>query len=174
MGFVIFYALLITILLLIVQPIKNRTWNNVLRLGDDALANRQFSDAKLQYTKLRLIHPTSPIPGQLIDRANKAEKNILILRDFYASRNDQKMVSLIDMATADYSTPEVATATCQELLKQNEPQLALVCTKKTTSRWPRYRDGWLTQVSVSRAVGDNALAESSLQQVIALDPTALK
>ncbi|GEM_PF-3868123 len=167
-GFVVVLA----VLLLVAQPIKQRTYTSVKRLGDDALARREFGLAKTEYQKLRLIAPRSAEPEALINRARVAEQDILSLRQFYIERGDHGMLALLDRTTADYPTPDVATQACQELLKQAEPELALACIEKTTTTWPRYRDGWITKSIITRVLGrDDATAEA-LQKAKELDPNS--
>ncbi len=160
----------VAILLVLIQPIKNHAWNTILVLGDQALAERHFDQARLEYRKLRLIRWRSSKPQQLIDRANQAEHDITTLRPFYGDRGDNEMLQKLDQATKDYSAPEAATVQCQTLANEHEFDLALLCIQKTTATWPNYRDGWLTEQVIAQKLGKTGVADTAHQKALKLDP----
>lgn len=166
------FATCLTAALIIVQPLKNHAWNNILVAGDNALAARQFNLARTEYTKLKLVRPGDPLPHKLLQETDEAEHNILSLRHFYEARNDSAMLARMDEATRTYASPDQATLACQELAKQNELELALVCISNATTNWPNYRDGWLTERVIAQSLGRGDLAEYAHQKALEIDPMA--
>ncbi len=165
------YWLVIVLFLIAVQPLKYFAWNHILVMADNSLAARNYAEARLEYRELHLVNFYSPLPKQRQTLVDQAEKDVLLLRPFYESRHDAKMLATLDQATADYATPEQATNVCQALLKSNEVQLALLCIQRTTAKWPTYRDGWITEAAIAQAANMTELESEAKKHAILLDPS---
>lgn len=172
LKFVVVLVCAAILLMMVVQPLKNHTWNAIVTRGDTALALRHYAEARVEYTKLRLIRPRSTEPARLIDRVNKAEDDVLTLRPFYEARGDTRMLETLDQVTRAYDTPAQATQACQELFKTLELDLATVCITKTTTTWPMFKDAWLTARVIAKASGNSELEQRSAAKIIELDPSA--
>lgn len=166
----IIYWLFVFLLLLLLQPLKSHTWIEIRTLGDNALSQRQFSQAKLEYQKLRLLNFNNKEPYQLYDRVYQAQNNILTLKDFYQSRNELSQLTLLNQASADYPDPVIALSNCLELNVQNEGELTIYCLNKTNDIWPNYRDGWLATESLGQKYNQPTIASNAKQKALELDP----
>lgn len=170
-SFFMLFAACFALALLIAQPFKNHAWNAIRVAGDNALAAREFNLARTEYTKLKLIRPRDPLPNKLLQQTDEAERNILSLHDFYQARNDTEMLARMDEATKTYDSADQATLACQELAKQNELELALVCITNETTHWPNYRDGWLTMRYIAESLGRADISQTAQQKALQIDPT---
>lgn len=157
-------------LILLLQPIKAHAWDNIRALGDNALSQRQFSQARLEYQKLRLLNFRSQEPFALYHRLNLAEKDLMTLKSFYQERNEIKQLNLLNQASADYSSPEEALTNCQQLDQTGDKELTIYCIAKTNTTWPTYRDGWLTTIIFAQKYGDAELAKTATEHALELDP----
>ncbi len=167
---ILFCFLALGLALWIVQPIKNHTWNTIKNRGNDALAKRDYTTARLEYTKLRLISPKSAEPKALIDIVMSAENDILSLRPFYERRGDTAMLAKIDLATGNYETAEEAVTTCQSLIKDKELDLASVCINRATEKWPLYLNGWLTKRAIALIKNDAGAVKEAEERARQIDP----
>lgn len=170
---VVVYSAIVLGLIVLVQPVKNYTWNAVVREGDTALAKRQFELARIEYTKLKLIRNGNVEPNRLIERVGTAEKDITSLREFYQTRGETEMLQLLDQATKQYDAPESATNACQDLARKEELDLALLCIQKTTITWPTYRDGWVSLELIARMLERADVAAEAHQKALEIDPNLL-
>jgi hypothetical protein len=164
------YWLLVLILILLLQPIKAHAWDEIKLQGDNALSQRQFAKAKVEYQKLRLLNFSNNEPYNLYHLVYLGEQNVMNLKTFYEARSDITQLNLLNLASADYESPEAALASCQKLNVANDGVLAIYCINKTLTTWPMYRDGWLTAMIFAEKYGDDALVAQSKQILIELDP----
>jgi hypothetical protein len=165
------YWLTVLLIIMLLQPIKAHAWNEIKLQGDNALSQRQFARAKIEYQKLRLLNFSNDEPYNLYHHVYLGEQNVMNLMNFYKDRGDTAQLSLLNLASADYESPELALTKCQELDLLNDNVLAIYCINKTNITWPMYRDGWLSAMIFGEKYGDNALVAQSKQTLIELDPT---
>ncbi|MFA6082481.1 MAG: hypothetical protein WC773_03670 [Patescibacteria group bacterium] len=169
----VFYWTMVLMLILAVQPLKNHAYREIMKAGNNALSNGNYSQAITDYQKLRLIKMSDAKAISLIKTARDGQKDVLTLRQFYIDQGNTKMIDLFDQTSQKSLTaltPPTALAVCQNIYNQNQPELALVCAQNLTTVWPQFRDGWALLETVAKAKNNADIAATAHQHALELDP----
>lgn len=130
------------ILVLLLTPLRNWGSKKYLESGDKKLLELSYIEAEIEYQKAAILTPLNATANARTNLAIDAETNLLVLRDFF-QQYDQRS-ALNDLKAVDDETdPAKLIALSRDFINREQPAMAVIAARKSTSLKDNYRDGLL-------------------------------
>lgn len=142
LKWLIILALALTVLHFITTPLRRKWSEDYLARGDIYLEQKKFVEAEVEYDKAAFLYSDEKVNSR-IELADKAQSDILTLKDFYTERNLTSQLDLYDKAVTVPKNSTEAVKNSKALIEAGEYQLAIIPAKTATEMDKEYKDGWV-------------------------------
>jgi len=154
------------LLVLILTPLRNWGANKYLDKGDQKLANLDYISADIEYQKACLLTPFNTTVSSRISLVKEAEKNVLVLKDFFINEGIQSALNDLKAVDEESDAPRLI-ALSRDFINRNQPAMAVVTAKKAVGQKENYRDGLLyLSIAYDRAARVETIRQESADYLL--------